>query len=159
VDAVSDTLAPRKPGRPRAFSAEAKAALLGFLCAAMSRADACKMLGISEQTLRNEIKSDEAFKRDVWRAELDGKLKASACVTSAVAVDPKIALQFLERKYPKEWGKRRLTVLELSDGGKVKSGVAVAAELLARLGGVDGAARDETPPAAEVKLAAKPEGG
>jgi hypothetical protein len=108
------------------------------------------MLGISEQTLRNEIKSDEPFKLDVQRAELDGKLKASACVTSAAAVDPKIALEFLQRKYPKEWGKRRLTVLELSDGGKVKSGAAVVAELMAKLGGVDTAER----PGADVPVPA-----
>jgi hypothetical protein len=125
----------RKPGRPRSLSPEARNALLSFLTNSLSRADGCKLLGISKQTLRNEMKRDPAFKLDVHRAELQGKLGAAACVTSAAQTDAKIAIEYLQRKWPDEWGKR--TRVKIEGTPELKGGRAAAAELMAKLGTID----------------------
>ena len=122
----------RGPGRPRKLTAEARRMLLTFLCGSLSRADACKLVGVTLQTLTNEIKRDPAFKLEVHRAELSGKAQAAALVTQAAAADPKIALEYLQRKWPDEWGKR--TRVKLEGTVPAADGAAVVKQLLAKLG-------------------------
>jgi len=130
--------------------------LLTFLCGSLSRTDACKMVGITLQTLTNEIKRDPAWKLEVHRAELSGKAQASALVTQAAANDPKIAIEYLQRKWPDEWGKR--TRVKLEGNTPAADGAAVVKQLLAKLG-ITGAASDVAPAVAAAVPAGEPTSG
>lgn len=134
----------RPAGRPPKLNAGMRNAILRFLAQSMSRTDACKLVQCTLQTLSNTMKRDPVFKGEVHQAELTGKLGATMCVTLHAQTDPKIAIEFLQRKYPDEWGKRTRVAIE--SGGAGMDGNAVMKQLLAKLG-LGGAVVE--PPAAE----------
>jgi len=63
------------------------------------------------------------FMKEIRRAEVDAKIRKIAIIEKACVDDPKIALEILSRKYPKEWGRKQLIGIEATVHG---SGVDVS---------------------------------
>lgn len=150
----------RAPGRPRKITAELRARLLELLGQSVTRKDACAAVGISVQTLANTLKADPELKAEVHRRERLGVIAASECVTRAAATDPKVAIEYLARRRPAEWGKKK--IVTINPTGPERTGREVLEALLEKLGG--GAGAPATPPAGgeaaepAAPAAASPEG-
>ena len=99
--------------------------------------DACEYLGIHESTLyrwkqegrtASRGKYKEFFDRIV-RAEAESKIRKIGVVEKACIDDPKLALELLARKYPKEWGRKQqidmTTEISGADGSDIDINVMI----------------------------------
>lgn len=97
----------KQAGRPRFFASEENRKLvLDVLATGGSRNDAAKMAGTTRQTIGNEVRANPEFAAAIDAAEVHGKVSLIERVFNASEDDWKAAAWMLERKYPKEFGKR-----------------------------------------------------
>jgi len=80
--------------------------VLKVLRAGGSRNDAANKVGVTYNTLLNEVKRDNTFNEQVAAAESDCKLTLILRVNKASADDWRAASWLLERKWWKEYAKR-----------------------------------------------------
>jgi len=120
---------PRGPGAPRKLTPEVRAELLKVLAEGQYRKHACLIVGVSTQTLANEMKRDAEFKRAVCAAEMKATRTAVKTITKASKKDWKAALAFLGRKHP-EWVARPRELPKVG-GRDIKD---VLAEMMLKLG-------------------------
>lgn len=96
----------QRHGRPRAINDEAAKKILDALRIGCTRDDAAASAGICARTLRNEIARNSVFAAAVGLAQAIGKQRLVARVNRSSRDDWKAAAWLLERRWPKEWGKR-----------------------------------------------------
>lgn len=102
--------------------------LVALVASGVSIEDAAIYLGIGESTIylwkQLGMKQKSGIYRrlleDMKRAEMMAKVSKIRVVESAAKSDPKMALELLARKYPKEYGKKDLNMLTGKDGGPVE---------------------------------------
>lgn len=103
----------KKPhGRPQFFDDPVrKAEYLAYLRSAITKADACKMVGCARRTIQYAAARDPEFAAEIEKAETSGIVVAAGCVVKHSATNPQIALQLLARKRPNEWAYRKPDVI------------------------------------------------
>ena len=91
------------------------AELIKLVRSGVSFADACVYRGIHESTfyrwkqIGENAKSGKykEFYEGIRKAEVEAKIRKIGIVEKACTDDPKLALEVLARKYPKEWGRKQ----------------------------------------------------
>lgn len=105
--------------RPTKLSPQLQERLLKGLSTGASRQDVCAWAGVSLRSFQRwlQLGEDEdaddpyrEFWRSVNRTERWVKLRLLGIVQQASATDPHLALKFLERKWPEEFGRRSVRV-------------------------------------------------
>lgn len=107
--------------------ADVKDDIIRYVRSGVSHEDAAAMAGINESTLYMwKAKGREAksgiyhdFYEQVRHAEIEAKIRKVNVVERAAANDPKLALEILARKYPKEWGRKDRMELGGEGGGPI----------------------------------------
>lgn len=118
-------------GRPTKLEPEIEAELLKLISEGAFREVAAGKVGIDPSTLRRWMKRGRAeqhqvgsifakFADGVTRAEREAEIAMGALVFAAAKVDAKHAEWWLERKFPKRWGRRSETKLS---GGLAMTGI------------------------------------
>jgi transposase len=104
----------QKIGRPSLLTPEAKAKLLEAIRAGASREAACAAAGISASTLLRWLRYGRQNEEGEFRELLDEVREAEASLEVEVLEqvrrdlprDPRTALLFLARRFPRRWGPR-----------------------------------------------------
>jgi hypothetical protein len=109
---------PRGPGQPTKLTPKTKEALFQALLGGCSIKDACLYAEISVSTYEKWMKQAEKdmearkdtqyvqFFKESMRVRDQAKPRLEMILAKAAEGDPRIALAILERRYPKEWGRR-----------------------------------------------------
>ena len=109
---------PGKVGRPSKLTEETRKTLINALIAGCSIKESCTYADISESTYKGWSERAQAdleagrdneyttFLSEVIRAREMSKPRLIGIISKAAEQDPRIALAILERRYPKEWGRR-----------------------------------------------------
>ncbi len=93
--------------RPTKFSDVTANAILTALRAGCIEADAAGAAGVDYATMRRWKVANAQFCASVDTAKYQAKVRAVEAITRAVQAGSwKAALEWLERRYPAEWGKR-----------------------------------------------------
>jgi hypothetical protein len=117
-------------GRPSKLP-EAQAPILEAIRAGCYAEQAAEAAGVSKSSLyawkaRGERESRGVyhdFAVELRKAEAEAELSAVRIVRSAIEneADPKIALAFLERRFPKRWRRQQTNELVGPDGGPIQT--------------------------------------
>jgi hypothetical protein len=109
---------PRGPGQPTKLTPKTKETLFQALLGGCTIKDACLYAQISVSTYESWMKradKDKAagkdsqyvqFMEEAMRVRDQAKPRLEMILAKAAETDPRIALAILERRYPKEWGRR-----------------------------------------------------
>jgi len=108
----------RPRGRPAVLTEPKRKEILAILAYGGSRNDAADYVGCAKSTLSQTIARDAAFYEQIKRAEAGGKVRHLKHVAEADAWQA--SAWFLERKYPEEFGRRRVEVSG-PGGGPIES--------------------------------------
>ena len=93
--------------------------LVKLVRSGLSHEDAVTLVGISKSSFYRWLQRGEnavdtgrpskyaVFFKDIRKAEIEAKARKIQVVEKAAVDDPKMALELLARKYPKEWGKKQ----------------------------------------------------
>lgn len=101
-------------GRPTKLTEELQQKLCRLVSAGNHINDACVIAGISKRTFENWTDRGRRahtgkyrdFVEAIERAEAQAKARNVALIQKAAQEDWRAALEYLERRYPEEWGKR-----------------------------------------------------
>lgn len=118
---MSETTAPpnpddgNKPGRPRRLTPALILYTVDLCLAGNYRSDVARALGVSYKTFRRWMNAGKKypdglygqFRQAVEVSEATFKTRAVGTVTGAGADDPRLLLEFLGRRYPKQFGQFR----------------------------------------------------
>ena len=76
--------------------------------------EACVEAGISQQTLYNHQTSNPEFleQKELWKS--DPILRARKAVVERLASDPNLAMKYLEKKLPEEFGASRQVAVNIN---------------------------------------------
>ena len=118
-------------GRPSKLTADVQEKLLAVIKLGAYRAAACDFAGITPETLRNWLRRGEAegegpcfeLATQLKQAEASACIKALGTIRTAMEANWQAAAWFLERKRPKEWGRRERHELTGKDGGPIRTQV------------------------------------
>src|SRR5580658_5839288 len=118
-------------GRPTKLTPDIQEKILTVIKLGAYRTAACDFAGISPETLRNWMRRGEnegegpyvEFAAAIKQAEASACLKALGTIRTAMESQWQAAAWFLERKRPKEWGKRERHELTGKDGGPIRTQV------------------------------------
>jgi len=118
-------------GRPAKFTAEVQERLLTVIRLGAYRNAACDFAGIAPETLRIWLRRGEAeaagpyreFYKALKEAEAAACIKALGTIRIAMEQNWQAAAWFLERKRPKEWGRRERHEHTGKDGGPIRTQV------------------------------------
>jgi hypothetical protein len=119
----------KKPGRPAKLNDDAKATLIRALGLGISEADAARIVAVSPRTVRREAKADANFAQDKKRATIAGKMRLLQRITDASEQHWQAAAWLLERRFWKEFARRRpdaITPEELAEKAASLVGLALA---------------------------------
>jgi hypothetical protein len=97
----------KKPGRPAKLNDDAKATLIRALGLGISEADAARIVAVSPRTVRREAEADANFAQDKKRATIAGKMRLLQRITDASEQHWQAAAWLLERRFWKEFARRR----------------------------------------------------
>lgn len=87
--------------------AQAIAIILNYIRDGNTIKDSCLMAGISRASLYRWLRTDKSLRIELKRAEVEGVKFHLANITKASERDWKASAWWLERKYPKQFGKPR----------------------------------------------------
>lgn len=103
--------------------------LIKLVRSGLSHEDAIGLTGVASSTFYRWLKRGEAaledgrktkyseFAKELRRAELEAKARKIQVVEKSAVQDPKMALELLARKYPKEWARKQTIGLEANITG------------------------------------------
>lgn len=97
--------------------------ILHYVESGLSITDACSCSGVSRQAFYRWIKSDHRIKVRMSQAEALGRLELVKRVIRGAEMDWRASAWMLERRYPKEWGRKKIMPEQSRD--KEGSGVLV----------------------------------
>lgn len=111
--------------RPTKLTPDVREKLLTAIRAGNYRRPACKFAGITDRVLRMWLERGEkqpgsvygAFARELHAAEEMAEIRAVGFIAAAARNDWKAAGWYLERKFPKRWGRRDARALTVSGVG------------------------------------------
>lgn len=84
----------------------AKQKIVAALACGNSRKDSYEYAGVSDTTFRDWLIRDESFAAECLQAEATSKVAAVTRIAAAAAAGSwQAAAWFLERRYPREWGR------------------------------------------------------
>lgn len=95
--------------RPTKLTQEVRAALIKALRAGMTRTEAAACAGVSYDSLKRWHDANPDFADALRRADAEAVMEAVEAIQHASWRQWRAAAWWLERRYPQEWGKQRLT--------------------------------------------------
>ncbi len=127
-------------GRPRTLDSTAKAEIIALISAGASRTQASEYVGCCLATIYNEARRDEAFERDLRRAQVRPVIWHLQNIQKQADKSWRASAWLLERCYPHQYGRR---VPDSVSRDEVNSAVALMLDVIHR----------ELGPAAERRIA------
>jgi len=115
-------------GRPTKLTPELKDKIIEYVREGVSFHDACVALGIGESTLyhwkqkgkKQKYGKYRQFLEEITKAEHEAKVWRILTVAKGEKEDPRLALEMLARKYPKEFGRKDRHEITGEDGKPIK---------------------------------------
>lgn len=129
----------RGPGRPTKWTESVRARIVEACRLGNYRKTAALSAGVSESTFHDWMAAGRRgepgfaeFLEAVERAEAESETELAQWARRGAEMDPRIALEFLGRRYPARWGKTRIEVTGKDEGPLAVQTVSEA-DLLRRL--------------------------
>lgn len=115
-------------GRPTKLTPELQKQIIQYVKEGVSFHDACIALGIDESTFykwkQRGLKSKSGiyfeFVKGIHKAEHEAKVWRILTVAKGEKEDPRLALEMLARKYPKEFGRKDRHEITGEEGKPIK---------------------------------------
>ena len=96
-----------KTGRPRAMTPEMKKEVIDYINIGGSIRQAAGLVGIGDNTLRQEAEKDPEFARGLAKANAECQRRHIIGMQKSHNKDWRMHLQFLARKFPDDWAENK----------------------------------------------------